>query len=399
MPYPATDTQDETDFRSRYPVETAGMPANLAAVASRNLAVQDAATQRVNAVARLNPSPGVGAVGSTPETDATNLAVAAAMDRGDLMDRSQPDVNGQTPTLSAAHTDDIMARRAQIASQKQDLMTTLGATRMDDSKNRAQILQTWHALDAEDKNLLQEHQYNAIDAAKTAHENLVRQLHIQSSNGLAKIINGIAGIDAPIGTDEHTAAALKILGNTTDPEIAAARGTPGFDKILGPYADQAKKSALTSERIKQAADSFRTATGLEPASVETTATGGVNIRGSAEGGNNAADKELSNAYGIRQTNLLNPQSVRIVGQPKSTDPGDVNGNFIEVKTLSKGQPTTVYMPRSDYLRFGGKLAEPSQPASAAASTQSPVTEVTRVTKDGRQAVFDANSKKFLRYAQ
>lgn len=223
--------------------------------------------------------------GSTPQTDATNLSVAAAMDRGDAFDRGVTSTSTTTsPSLSDSHVADIMARRTQLASQKQDLMNTLATTRMDDTKKRSNILNTWHSLDAEDNNLLREHQIVTTDAAKTAHENLVRQTGIQASNGLAKVINGIAGINEPMGSDAHTLAALKILGDTTDPEIAAARGHPGFDKILGPFAEQAKKSALTAERIKEATDAYKTATGLDPESVETTATGGINIRGKTSEG-------------------------------------------------------------------------------------------------------------------
>lgn len=374
MAYGATNPDGE-DFRSRYPTETAGgMPDYLANAAATNLAATDAGISRFNAVSRMNPSPGVGAVGSTPQTDATNLSVAAAMDRGDAFDRSITSASTTTsPSLSDAHLENIMERRTQLASQKQELMNTLAATRMDDTKRRANLLNTWHSLDTEDNNLLHEHQLVTTDAAKTAHENLVRQTAISASNGLAKVINGIAGINEPMGSDAHTLAALKILGDTSDPDIAAARGHPGFDKILGPYAEQAKKSALTADRIKEAVANYQTATGSAPESVEVTAGGGINLRGGSVGAggkgklSNLVESDLAKA-GVSPEDFANRANVRrgMVANGNFTNDyaGAATGSQVGFDIGGK----TYHMPAEDFDRASNVHPAAATPAPAASAT-------------------------------
>lgn len=292
---PATvQTDDEEDFRNRYPSETGGMPISMAAVASRNLAAEDASISKVNAVSRgVTPFEGYARVAQyqEPGTEAATRYPAGAgkidynagtvtgnasafrtstnpnTDFGisDAMDRS----GGKTPTVTDAHLDDIQARRDQIDFQKKQVMAKLGMIPPSEAGfaavvlpqpndkygrgPRADLLKNLSALEGQSKDLLQEHHYAATEQARSAHEDLVRQLHITSANGLSKILNGIAAIKDPMGSDKHTASALKILGSN-DPEIAAARGTPGFEKILGPYASQAKASADRAVRIKAIAD-------------------------------------------------------------------------------------------------------------------------------------------------
>ena len=274
MPYTGAQPDDEDssatvapdaapDLRPRYPVAASGMPSNLAVVASGNLASQDAAMGNVNAVSRMNASPGVGAPGSTSSSDASNLSVAAAMDRADLANRT-------VPSVADLHTDDIAARRDQIDSRQKVLMATLGmispaaaglaavVTPGHDKyglAKRQEMLQELHSLEGQSKDLLQEHQFVTTAQAKDANENLARQLHIRVSSGNAKIFNGLADISQqyPVDSPQHRLAALHLFGSD-DPDIAAARATPQFESLVRPYVDLHDKSVATAARIKEAAN-------------------------------------------------------------------------------------------------------------------------------------------------
>jgi hypothetical protein len=134
-------------------------------------------------------------------------------------------------------------------------------------------------LEDQSKLALQAHHYAAIENAKQTHEDLVRNTHVQVSSGMAKVLNGINQInqnpDTPPGSPGARSAFLQ-LTTSNDPDIAAFRGTGNFQKLLKPYTDL---HDVSEQRLRAARDAFKSATGQEPYSVETTATGGINIRG------------------------------------------------------------------------------------------------------------------------
>lgn len=368
------------------------MPVGLAKIASQNLATEDASIAKVNAAGRLNPMPGVGAPGSTPQTDATNLATAAGMDRADLGNRfgfgspqyQQGTETPATPTLADTHADDIATRRSALDDQRKQIMTRLGVIQPEPGtavvlagpKERQQLLQNWHMVETESQNLLKEEHDNAIDSARTAHENFTRQTHINSANDFSAMSNDLLQLqndpNTQPGTPEFHARALEIAKNHP-----AGFMTQAGQTLFRGVSDMHDKAASLEDRSywQRFGQSFKEASqvgrkrGVDvqyddqgfPSIDLTSKVGGEGAVSPDE-----ADKELYNSYGIRQTNLLNPQSVRIVGQPKSSDPGDTSGNFVEVKTFAKGEPVTKYMPKADYLKFGGKLA----PDATAASTPS-----------------------------
>jgi hypothetical protein len=70
---------------------------------------------------------------------------------------------------------------------------------------------------------------------------------------------------------------------------------------------------------------------------------------------------------------------------------DEGGNLYKAPTPAGARPTAAGSLLG-YLRGGTTNAAP------ATAKPAPVQEVTRVTKDGRKAIFDANTKQFLRYA-
>lgn len=287
MPDPLTT--DDEDFRKRYGSATAGMPSNLAAVASANLAAQDAATAKVNAAARLNPLPTPGTAYATPETNAQNYGISDAMDGGGVT--SQPT---QLPTIADAHVSDIADRRSQIADQKKEILAKLGVIKPQEAgyaaivlappKEHAQLLQTWHLLDTEDNNLLREHHDTATLAAHDAHENFARETHIQSANDFAAMARELTALhqNAKPGTPEFQSGALAIAANHPN-GFATKAGQTLFRGVSSTH----DRSLATAEALKQARDNFTAGTGLEPGSVEMTAGGGINIRGKP-----AVDKTL-----------------------------------------------------------------------------------------------------------
>jgi hypothetical protein len=236
------------------------MPTNLATIASRNLATEDASLAKVNAAQRLNTLPGVGAPYSTPATDVTNLSTAAAMDRADLGGRFgfgspqyQQGTETPAPTLADTHTDDIMARRAQIDGQKKEIMAKLGiippseagfsAVVLADPKERKRLLEDWHVLETQSHSLLQEHQFNAVDAARTAHEKFARESHIEASNDFAGLANDLLQIkknpDLVEGTPEFHNAVIEAaqkhpLGSKIQAGTLLLRGiSDDHDKAAG----------------------------------------------------------------------------------------------------------------------------------------------------------------------
>lgn len=309
----AADPLDEEDFRSRSAV---GMPADLARRASDSLAAEDLAIGKVNAVSRAEtPWEGYARVAryQEPGTEAATRYPAGAgkidynagtvtgsipvfrtstyprADLGisDAMDRTSPPP--RAPTLADAHVDDITQRRAQIDDALRQVKAKLGvilpkeagfaAMVLAPPKDHPDLLHQWSALENESRNLLREHQAVAADATKTAHENATRDLHIQSANGKAKILNGLADLNQqyPVDSQEYRLAALKLFGSN-DPEVAAARGSSDFEALVRPFIDHHDRSVATAESIKQARENFTAGTGLEPESVELTAAGGINIR-------------------------------------------------------------------------------------------------------------------------
>lgn len=225
---PYDDEEKAPDFRSRYVAETKQMPTNLAAIAARNLAAEDASLAKVNAVARMNPLPAPGSPYATPETDAANFGIANAMERADLGGRfgfgsPQYKQGTETPTIADLHTDDISTRRSAIDDQKKQVMARLGIIKPADAgiaavvlagpHERRELLQNLQILEQEDKGLLQEHHYAAVDKARTAHENFARQKHIDASNDFANFAGRLTEIRKTTkrGTPEREEAMVKAV--------------------------------------------------------------------------------------------------------------------------------------------------------------------------------------------
>jgi hypothetical protein len=208
--YPNSDE----DFRKRYSAETAGMPANLAAIASKNLAAEDALLAKVNAAGRLNPTPVTDSAFATPQTNAENAGIVTAMQPSPVA------TSGQSPTLEDAHVADILQRRSAISDQMNTIKTRLGivlptpgtAVVLAPQGQHRDLLGQLDALEREDRNLLSEHHdISALNTRNTT-ENFARQMHILTQDDNTSLANDLLKIqqDPNIkpGTDDHFNAVL-----------------------------------------------------------------------------------------------------------------------------------------------------------------------------------------------
>lgn len=157
-----------------------------------------------------------------------------------------------------------MERKAQLAAQ-----TDLNAAKIYETNAKTkEFLEQAPLRDA--------HLRAQIDAAGAA-TRYKQQQDTATAAQVSELYNDIAGIQSPIGTPEHAATFSKIIGKY--PLAAMALGVQDDIRIHAQAHD-------TAAGLTKALQDYRTATGFEPSSIETTATGGVNLRGKAsEAGN------------------------------------------------------------------------------------------------------------------
>lgn len=353
MAYP--QTTDEEDFRSRYKTETVGMPAHLATVASRNLAAQDSATAKVNAISRLNPLPAPGSPYATPETDAANFSMADAMDRSDLSRRT---FGAGGPTINDLHSDDISQRRATINEQKKQIQVRLGiippreaglaAVVLAGPKERKDLLANWQMLEKADANLLREHQKVTAFNAKRAHETFARQKHIDADNDFI----GLAG-------------ELSELRKTTK------RGTPeradGIFKIVQKWPGALNVKAGQTLVRQMAGEQDAAATLVAPPGYETVPSnigaGGklsydVKPEGTAERlaretEVKTRETELKDKYGLTLKDIKAPGNIESGNRDAEGHFVNANkGTHFRVRTKDGGE---FIIPRKEFEDFGGHI--------------------------------------------
>lgn len=198
--------------------ETAGMPTALAAIASRNLAAEDAGLAKINAVNRNNVTPGVGAPGSTPQTDAGNLSIADSMERSDRGQRfgfgsQQYAQNMDTPTAPAAADPGgidigiVNDRRTQILRGIDPDAPAI----YPNAKRKHEMLGELNIL----SNIAHDH---ALTTARDSHDSYRQQKDIESAQEFSGLVNGLRDIKSKPGTPEHAA---ELLGLVSDYPLGA----------------------------------------------------------------------------------------------------------------------------------------------------------------------------------
>lgn len=157
------------------------------------------------------PSVGVGAAGSTPQTDQTNLNVARAMEAGDNFDRGfQPQ---QTVSALRASRDVPDMIGNAVESRRQALAQGLANGVNPDApaitvnpKTRQAMLQELHGLS-------QIAYQNSVTKAHQTAQTFKQQKDTESANDYVGFIHDLNGIDSPIGSPEHAAAASQVFEN------------------------------------------------------------------------------------------------------------------------------------------------------------------------------------------
>lgn len=398
-------TNDDEDYIRKYgdnPNAPDLTPVNAADRAAPYNATQDFLNAAaISGTPAGGVSPGIGQPGSTDATDQTNLNVAAAMERADLAGRITP----QAPSVASTAMDEFGQRRQDIETQRTQLMAKLGMIPPSAAGLAAVVLpstqrprgggpsdyekafEQLNYLDNQSKLLLQEHHYSAIENARQAHEDLARNTHIQVSTGIAKMMGAISQANQQYGVGSPEARAAIVGAYTgSDPDIAAARGTKTFEDRIKPYTDL---HDVSEARLKAAIAAHQASSNLPITSIETTATGGINVRsGTPKTG--TAENELK-PYGVTPAQIQNPIGAQVGrisyldanGKPLAnpTFTPDSSGDLVRMAgtTTKAGKTPPATIPIDIYLKHGGKLGAQDQAAQAAKAGGTVTTPTAPVT--------------------
>ena len=131
-----------------------------------------------------------------------------------------------------------------------------------------------------------------MENAQQLHQQTALQTGIQVGTGKAKMLQAIQNANQKfgVGTPEARNAILTVAGGD-DADIRAALGHKALDTIIKPYTDMHDLAARRREFVQ--------AFGREPTSVETTATGGINLRAGEEKSQVIPAKVLQDYSGLQ----------------------------------------------------------------------------------------------------
>lgn len=372
-------------------------------IGQKNLTDQDSTTSSVNATNRIfSRSPGVGAPGSTPATDQTNTNLAASMDRADLGSRfgfGSPQYQQGTETPVAATQPDqsggidiaaVHARRNQILNG----VDPDAPARFPNPKRSAELNHELGTL----TNVVHEH---SLETVAQAHQDLIKQRSIDIANQASNVFNGLKGIPMD-GTPQSAQRVQDLISqnrNAFDVSPAVREEVSRHAKVHDAAAAAGANQAPSTPQVDPATGlAWNGSRWVSPPIVAGAPAG----RLPANKTDATAAKNIHDIYGFTPTQFGARSNV---AETDSTGDGKVGGGFVTFTYPDKGKPTqSKPIPKDDFLKLHGTLAPESMPAApmtpaTGAPAAAPSTEVTRVTKDGRSAVYDANTKQFLRYAK
>lgn len=376
MAYPEDEYSSDIDYIKRY-----GDNPNAPGAAVVNAVDRAAPVNPTRDFLNRAAVQGAPAGGTLPASDPTNLNIAAAMERADLAGRIvQPQEAATTaaplPTVASIAMDEYGQHRQEIDKQRAQIMARLGiippqqagwsAVVLASPHERVGLLQNLSALEEQSNRALREHHYAAMENAQQLHQQTALQTGIQVGTGKAKILQTIQDANQRhgVGTPAARDAILSAAGSD-DPDIRAALGHKALDTILKPYTDMHDLAARRREFVQ--------AFGREPTSVETTATGGINLRAGEEKVT-AAEKELK-PYGISEEQIQNAIGAR-VGKVTTDEKGNpvfkptYEGDVVELagKVSQGGKTHIARIPLETYQKYGGKVAAPPAAPAAPGST-------------------------------
>lgn len=311
-------------------------------IAKRNLVKGDASITKVNAASRLVALPGVDAPGSTEQTNATNLSIAAAMDRADAARVGATPLQEQPAGIDI---EQINQRRSTILQATERGIDPDAPALFVNPKRRQELDKELGVLNKIS------HDY-AMEGAKNAHEALVRQRNTDVANQSTNIFNGLLNI-SPDGSPESEKAVKELIRNNRigfEASSAARREVERHakihDKAARPLVDVPEGYEVTPTHIG--------AQGVSGA-----------LRPVGEAQSEATDKkqkalqeELFKGYKITPSQVLNPIKVEagtgVAEEFKEDDKGEV------YKITTDAGAT--YIPKAEYHRFYDAFA-PQKPAA------------------------------------
>jgi hypothetical protein len=315
-----------------------------------------------NQAGALNPTPVVGGVGSTPQTDQTNLNVAAAMEAGDNFDRGfQPNQTGNA--LRASRDVPDMIGNAVEARRQALLQGITGRSDPDapailpSPKRQQAMLQEFRSLSSI------AHQ-NAIEKAHQTGVDFKQQRDTEAANDYVGLIHDLNGITDPIGSPTHAAAASQVFEN----HPIALQTTAG------------REAAMLHARVHDTAASLGSF--YPTADAALTANPGATIEQDPRGRGfrvtkynsvaASAETELRKNYGFSPADFAQPDEIhagdRVNGQFVPKD----NGGLIQLtKTNAKGTKTNAVFTRKQFDDFKDRLGMNSQQSASAPATNQP----------------------------
>lgn len=304
-------------------------PAELEEIAKRNLHTEDTTIAKFNAAGRYAASPGVGAPGSTPATDMTNLRVASAMERADLSNRTVVEPEATQPK-GGLDIDLVQQRRNQILQGIDPDKPAL----YPEPRRRAELQTELRTLTS----IAHEH---SLTSAKQAHEDFKRDRDIQTNTQFVNVLNGLRNSKTKLGTPEHAKEVMGLI--TENPLILSTAAGRNILKTYGKVDEAAEKLSLVAPAGMKLETVSRDAEGKERATFKPEDMA----------------EELQKGYGITPGVLQNPIDVRVGRVTDEGFKGDPKGDIVTFKNPKTGD--SIRMSKEEYLKFGGKLAPDAMP--------------------------------------
>lgn len=352
--------------------------------------------EEVNAAGKKTVLPVPGTALSTPVTDQTNLNVAGAMERGDIGNRfgfgsTQYQQGTPTPKFAPDITDItnnvIDSRMAMIAQGKDP-----DAPARYVGPRRSQELQHEFLALGESK------RRNALTEAHTAKLQLDNQLHARAATDFQNFANGLAEITNKYksGTPEFEQAILQHVGQ--HPEGARTQAGNHLLSLIskGHDADKAFAERSYWQRFGQAFKEASVAARKAGVDVQYDEQGFPSIEATMKQAGATPDtatleKDAKTNWGVSLAQIRHPVKVEVV----KADPNDASGfsgsdTGDKVRLDTGAKKGSIIMPKEEYERLGGPLAEKHRTKPEGKST----TEI--IPSGGHHYEVDHANKKVIR---
>lgn len=280
----------------------------------------------------------------------------------------------------------IDAKSAAISARKQQIMAQLQTANRYQATRLATELR---GLEHDEEFAQRERHYATLEKAHERDKMFDLSLQTEKANQFANMVSAFMAIpkDAPDREAQiEKAIASNPLGATTTGGLSA----------IGKIYD---RPAPTAQAVKDAIEAVKPLN-LQPAGITITQSGKPSVRfetpEQAQLKSPVMKKAANDLAGIglsvEEFQSRDTSKVARGTYTKSTGKFTGSNKGGDMRVEIGGTP--YFMSVAAYDRLNKVL-----PATGQTKSESPVKEVIRDTQDGRKAVFDAATKKFLRYAE